>query len=126
MIPITRATCIYASKAQSWTIELTLDGDKPARTRLTLRGPEHVETFLDAFDDCDRALYDEASGEVRFVFDGDEEEDADDEDNEDDEEDDGEDGAKTEAGADDAREVEARPGENDGGFAGEITTKECP
>jgi hypothetical protein len=129
MIPITRVICIYASKAQAWAVELTLDGDGPSKTRLTLRGPEHMETFLDAFDDCDQALFDPASGEVRFVFDGDDvdEEDEDDDEEEEEGKDEDEDSEDADAAeADDACEVAERPGENDGGFAGEITTKDSP
>lgn len=122
MAPITRVVCVYAAKTQSWAVELSLDGPSPSKTRLTLRGPEHVETFLDAFEDCDHALYDETSGEVRFVFDGEDE----DEGEEEDEADDDDKAEETEHGADDACEVETRPGENDGGFAGEITTKDNP
>lgn len=114
MIPITRVVCIYAPQGQSWAVELTLAGATPAKKRLTLRGPEHVETFLDAYDDCDQAHLDPATGEVRFVFDGEVDEPAEDED-----EDEG-DGETPSDDADESCEVDDRPGENDGGFAGEI------
>lgn len=118
MIPITRVVCIYAPQGQSWAVELTLAGATPVKKRLTLRGPEHVETFLDAYDDCDQAHLDPATGEVRFVFDGEADEPAEDED-----EGDGKDAAPCDdetVEAPEGCEIDVRPGENDGGFAGEI------
>lgn len=124
MIPITRVVCIYAPQGQSWAVELTLAGATPTKKRLTLRGPEHVETFLDAYDDCDQAHLDPATGEVRFVFDGEADESSQD-DEEEAEREDEEDEAVSSDDADDSCEVEDRPGENDGGFAGEIN-KDAP
>lgn len=68
MLAVVTVTAVYDIDSQAWAIEMGLDGE-PYVKRFTIRGPEHMETFLDAWDDCEFALFDPKTGEIRFVFD---------------------------------------------------------
>ena len=71
--------CIYDTARQSWAIELTLDGGTTHRFPIS---PDQVETLVEAFDDCSRAGFDPATGEVVFAFEYEEYEDEEDEEEE--------------------------------------------
>lgn len=59
--------CVYLLSTQSWAIEFAIEGEADAK-RIAVPGPDHVETFLDAFDQSTESWFDQAEGEVVFDF----------------------------------------------------------
>ena len=85
---------VYGLANGTWSMVLALeDGEE---RRFDLAGPEHVETFIECFEQATDAVVDTTAGEVVFSYayadlDSDEEDEDDDLDDEDDDEDDEED-----------------------------------
>ncbi len=89
---------VYGLANGTWSMVLALeDGEE---RRFDLAGPEHVETFIECFEQATDAVVDTTAGEVVFSYayadldadDEDEDDDLDDEDDEEDEDDAEEDG----------------------------------
>lgn len=59
--------CVYLLATQSWAIEFAVEGESEVK-RIPIPGPEHVETFLDAFDQSTESWFDPAAKEVVFDF----------------------------------------------------------
>lgn len=103
-------SCIYDTARQSWAIELTLD-EEAGRHRFPI-SPDQVETFVEAFDDCSKAEFDPATGEIVFAFEyeeyEDEEEEEDEGEEEEQEEEEEADGAEEETDGEDEEAVEPK------------------
>jgi hypothetical protein len=98
---------VYGLANGTWSMVLTLEGGE--ERRFDLAGPEHVETFIECFEQATDAVVDTTAGEVVFSYayadldsDEDEEDEDDDLDDEDDEED--EDDAEEDEESDDRKD----------------------
>ncbi|MFZ4532253.1 MAG: hypothetical protein ACOYOJ_10615 [Alsobacter sp.] len=80
---------VYGLANRTWSMVLTLEGGE--ERRFDLDGPEHVETFIECFEQATDAVVDTTAGEVVFSYayaDLDADEDDEDDDDEDDAEED--------------------------------------
>jgi hypothetical protein len=67
--------CVYATKTRSWAVQL-LHGDEA--TRFEVADGQEARLLIDAYANASGAVYDEASGELHFIYEeADEEEDED-------------------------------------------------
>jgi hypothetical protein len=58
---------IYGMKAQSWTVEVTLDDESVHRVPMS--GPDQVDTLVRAFDGSAMSVFDAAADEIAFSYD---------------------------------------------------------
>jgi hypothetical protein len=67
MAAVTGLKCIYDTATKNWAVELSLDGETGAK-RFGVPGPDHVEAFVESFEEASSVSFDPASGEVSFDF----------------------------------------------------------
>lgn len=99
MTIVTAMKCIYDTTAQTWAMEVALDGASEPR-RFSIQGDD-VENLIEAFDDAASVEFDPQTGHLAFDFHHDFEEEA--------EDDDSTEETNDEAGEDEEEEQERKP-----------------